>query len=57
MGLAEGAQPTLDPQRIGENPAVQSSVADLEAALEEQLLDVTPAILLHRPLALEGCSP
>src|SRR5215207_8909002 len=43
MGLAEGPQPTLDQRRIGQNPAVQGGVVDLQAALDEQLLDVTIA--------------
>src|SRR3954463_15718778 len=43
MGFAEGPQPALDQRGIGQNPAVQGGVVDLEAALEEQLLDVTVA--------------
>src|SRR5215203_5293961 len=43
MGLAEGPQPTLDQRRIGQDPAVQGGVVDLQAALDEQLLDVTIA--------------
>src|SRR3954449_11922700 len=43
MGLAEGTQPALDQGRVGQHPAVQGGVVDLEAALEEQLLDVTVA--------------
>src|SRR3954469_12675378 len=43
MGFAEGAQPALDQGRVGQHPAVQGGVIDLEAALEEQLLDVTVA--------------
>src|SRR4051794_32965425 len=43
MGFAEGAQPAFDQGRVGQHPAVQGGVIDLEAALEEQLLDVTVA--------------
>src|ERR671910_2861969 len=43
MGFAEGPQPTLDQRRVGQNPAVQGGVVDLQAALDEQLLDVTIA--------------
>src|SRR3954465_2905851 len=43
MGLAEGAQPLLDQGRVGQHPAVQGGVVDLQAALEEQLLDVAVA--------------
>jgi hypothetical protein len=43
MGFAEGPQPTLDQRRIGQNPAVQGGVVDLQAALDKQLLDVTIA--------------
>src|SRR3954470_9874887 len=43
MGLAEGPQPALDQGRVGQHPAVQGGVVDLEAALQEQLLDVTVA--------------
>jgi hypothetical protein len=43
MGFAEGPQPALDQRRIGQNPAVQGGVVDLQAALEEQLLNVTVA--------------
>src|SRR4051794_21038635 len=43
MGFAEGPQPAFDQGRIGQNPAVQGRVVDLQAALEEQLLDVTVA--------------
>src|SRR4051812_18056817 len=43
MGFAEGAQPALDQGRVGQHPAVQGGVVDLEAALEEQLFDVTVA--------------
>src|SRR3954453_18400151 len=41
MGFAEGPQPALDQGRVGQHPAVQGAVVDLQAALEEQLLDVT----------------
>src|SRR3954463_15583423 len=43
MGFAEGAQPALDQGSVGQHPAVQGGVIDLEAALEEQLFDVTVA--------------
>jgi hypothetical protein len=43
MGFAEGPQPAFDQRRIGQNPAVQGGVVDLQAALEEQLLNVTVA--------------
>src|SRR5215208_3375948 len=43
MGFAEGPQPALDQGRGGQDPAVQGGVIDLEAALEEQLFDVTVA--------------
>src|SRR4051794_13649229 len=43
MGLAEGPQPTLDQGRIGQPPPVQGGVVDFQAALPEQLLDVTVA--------------
>src|SRR4051795_2603819 len=43
MGLAEGAQSLLDQGRVGQHPAVQGGVIDLQAALEEQLLDVAIA--------------
>src|SRR4051812_50110729 len=42
-GFAEGSQPALDQRRVGQHPAVQGGVVDLEAALQEQLLDVTVA--------------
>jgi hypothetical protein len=41
--LAEGPQPALDQRRIGQHPAVQGGVVDLQAALQEQLLNVTVA--------------
>src|SRR3954468_16978090 len=43
MRFAEGAQPALDQGRVGQDPAVQGGVIDLEAALQEQLLDVAIA--------------
>src|SRR3954467_10857662 len=43
MGFAEDPQPALDQGGIGQNPAVQGGVVDLQAALKEQLLDVTVA--------------
>jgi hypothetical protein len=43
MGFAEGPQPALDQRRIGQNPAVQGGVIHLQAALPEQLFDVTIA--------------
>ncbi len=43
MGFAEGSQPALDQRRVGQNPAGQGGVVDLQAALQEQLLDVTIA--------------
>src|SRR5215204_5244427 len=43
MGFAEGAQSLLDQGRVGQHPAVQGGVVDLEAALQKQLLDVTIA--------------
>src|SRR5215212_4181167 len=43
MGLAEDPQPALDQWGIGQHPAVQGGVIDLQAALQEQLLDVTIA--------------
>src|SRR3954471_2297423 len=43
MGFAEGAQPALNQRRIGQHPPVQGGVIDLQAALQEQLLDVTVA--------------
>src|SRR5215217_3799049 len=43
MRLAERPQPALDQGRVGQDPTVQGGVVDLEAALEEQLLDVTIA--------------
>jgi len=43
MGLAEGPQSLLDQGRVGQHPAVQGGVVDLEAALPEQLLNVTTA--------------
>src|SRR5215212_6192215 len=43
MGLAEGPQSLLDQGRVGQHPAVQGGVVDLQAALQEQLLDVTIA--------------
>ena len=43
MGFAEGPQPPLDQGRVGQNPAVQGGVIDLQAALQEQLFDVTIA--------------
>src|SRR4051812_11168274 len=36
-------QPALDQGRVGQHPAVQGGVVDLEAALEEQLLNVAVA--------------
>src|SRR4051812_48336750 len=48
MGFAEGPQPALDRRRVGQHPAVQGGVVDLEAALEEQLLDVTVAERIAR---------
>jgi hypothetical protein len=41
--LAEGAQPALDQGRVGQDPAVQGGVVDLQAALQKQLLDVAIA--------------
>src|SRR3954467_2703281 len=35
------SQPALDQWGIGQHPAVQGGVIDLQAALQEQLLDVT----------------
>src|SRR3954462_7378673 len=43
MGFAEGAQPALNQRRVGQHPPVQGGVIDLQAALQEQLLDVTVA--------------
>src|SRR3982750_2708237 len=43
MGFAEGAQPALDQGRVGQHPAVQGGVVDLQAALQKQLLNVTVA--------------
>src|SRR5829696_2937938 len=43
MGLAEGPQSLLDQGRVGQHPAVQGGVIDLQTALQEQLLDVTVA--------------
>src|SRR3954465_8827652 len=43
MGLAEGPQSLLDQGRVGQHPAVQGGVVDLQAALQEQLLNVTVA--------------
>src|SRR3954447_16375242 len=43
MGLAEGPQSLLDQGRVGQHPAVQGGVIDLQAALQKQLLDVTVA--------------
>src|SRR3954466_14140521 len=43
MGLAEGPQPALDQGRVGQHPAVQGGVIDLQAALQKQLFDVTVA--------------
>src|SRR3954451_12386555 len=41
--LAEGAQSLLDQGRVGQHPPVQGRVVDLQAALQEQLLDVAIA--------------
>ena len=43
MGFAEGPQPALDQGRVGQHPAVQGGVVHLQAALQEQLLDVAIA--------------
>ena len=43
MGFAEGPQSLLDQGRVGQHPAVQGGVIDLQAALPEQLLDVAVA--------------
>jgi hypothetical protein len=43
MRLAEVAQPPLDQRRVGEHPAVQNGVINLQPALQEQLLYVTVA--------------
>src|SRR3712207_8150706 len=43
MGSAEVPQPALDQRRIGQDPTVQGGVVHLQAALPEQLLDVTIA--------------
>ena len=43
MRLAEGPQPALDQGRVGQHPAVQGGMVDLQAALEEQLLNVAVA--------------
>src|SRR3954453_5034247 len=43
MEFAEGPQPALDQGRVGQHPAVQGGVVDLQAALPKQLLDVTVA--------------
>ena len=43
MRFAEAPQPAFDQGSVGQHPAVQGGVIDLEAALQEQLLDVTIA--------------
>ena len=43
MGFVEGPQPALEQGSVGENPAVQSGVVHLQAALQEQLLNVAIA--------------
>jgi hypothetical protein len=43
MRFAEGPQPALDQGSIGQDPAIEGGVVDLQAALPEQLLDVTIA--------------
>src|SRR4051812_48388454 len=43
MGLAEGPQSLLDQGRVGQHPAVQGGVVDRQAALPEQLFDVSIA--------------
>src|SRR5215212_3861961 len=43
MGLAEGPQSLLDQGRVGQHPAVQGGVVDLQAALQKQLFDVAIA--------------
>ena len=42
-GLRKVPQPALDQRRIGQDPAVQGGVVHLQAALQEQLLDVAVA--------------
>jgi hypothetical protein len=42
-GWLERAQPPLDQRGIGQNPPVEGGVIDLQAALQEQLLDVPVA--------------
>src|SRR5215211_2743384 len=41
--LAEGPQPALDQQGVGQDPAVQGGVVHLQAALQKQLLNVAVA--------------
>ena len=41
--LAELAQPLLDQRRVGEYPAVQGAVINLDPAFQEQLLDIAVA--------------
>ena len=43
MRSAERSQPFLDQRCVGQNPAVQGAVIDLQATLQEQLLDVAVA--------------
>jgi len=43
MGFAEVPQPALDQGSVGQDPAVEGGVVHLQAALPEQLLNVTVA--------------
>ena len=43
MRFAEGGQAAFDQRGIGQDPAVEGGVVPLQAALEEQLLDVAIA--------------
>ena len=40
---SEAGQPALDQRRVGQDPAVQGAVIDLQVVLQEQLLDVAVA--------------
>src|SRR4051812_23835481 len=42
-GPADGPQPALDQRRVGQNPAIESAMVHLKAALEEHLLNIAIA--------------
>ena len=43
MRLAERPQPALDQRRVGQDPAIEGGMVHRQAALQEQLLNITVA--------------